>query len=79
MEVTVYEFQKSATERVIGKIKEFRGKKYADIRVYYLASISGDTYAPTKKGIMLSLDLLPKLSDMVQELIKASGGDGDSH
>jgi len=73
MDVTVNEFQKSATERVVAKIREFRGRRYVDIRVYYLANISDNTYAPTKKGIMLSPDLLPNLSTMVHDLAMACG------
>jgi hypothetical protein len=76
MDVTVKEFQKSATERIVAKIREFRGRRYVDIRVYYLANISDNTYAPTKKGIMLSADLLPDLSAMIQDLATACGGDG---
>jgi hypothetical protein len=76
MDVTVNEFQKSATERVVAKIREFRGRRYVDIRVYYLANISDNTYAPTKKGIMLSPDLLPDLSAMVKNLMTACSGDG---
>ncbi|MCU0611523.1 MAG: transcriptional coactivator p15/PC4 family protein [Candidatus Eisenbacteria bacterium] len=76
MDVTVNEFQKSATERVVAKIREFRGRQYVDIRVYYLANISDNTYAPTKKGIMLSPELLPDLSSMVDQLVKACGGNG---
>ncbi len=78
MDVTVAQFQKSATERIVAKIREFKGRKYIDIRVYYLASISDDTYAPTKKGITLTPDLLPHLEAMVRELNKACGGDGSS-
>lgn len=76
MDVTVNEFQKSATERVVAKIREFRGRQYADIRVYYLANITDNTYAPTKKGIMLSPELLPHLAVMVDELKRACGNDG---
>ncbi|MBN1426368.1 transcriptional coactivator p15/PC4 family protein [Candidatus Fermentibacteria bacterium] len=76
MDVTVNEFQKSATERVVAKIREFHGRRYVDIRVHYLANISDNTYAPTKKGIMLSPDLLPEFADMVAKLVEACGSDG---
>jgi hypothetical protein len=73
MDMTVSEFQKSATEKVIAKLREFRGRQYADIRVYYLANITDNTYAPTKKGVTIAPDLLPELAKMVDELIAASG------
>jgi hypothetical protein len=72
MDVTVSEFQKSATEKVIAKLREFSGRRYADIRVYYLANISDNTYAPTKKGVTIAPDLLPELAEMVNKLMVAS-------
>ena len=73
MDMTVSEFQKSATEKVIAKLREFRGRRYADIRVYYLANITDNTYAPTKKGVTIAPDLLPELARMVDELMAALG------
>lgn len=78
MDMTVSEFQKSATEKVIAKLREFRGRRYADIRVYYLANITDNTYAPTKKGVTIAPDLLPELAKMVDELIAASGDTGST-
>ena len=78
MDQTVAEFQKSATEKVIAKMREYRGKIYADIRVYYLANISDDSYAPTKKGITIAPDLLDELAGMIEKLkIAADGGKED--
>ena len=76
MDMTVSEFQKSATEKVIAKLREFRGRRYADIRIYYLANISDNTYAPTKKGVTIAPDLLPELAKMVDELLAAVGNVG---
>ena len=78
MDMTVSEFQKSATEKVIAKLREFRGRRYADIRVYYLANITDNTYAPTKKGVTIAPDLLPELAKMVDELIAASSDAGSA-
>jgi len=78
MDQTVAEFQKSATEKVIAKMREYRGRIYADIRVYYLANISDDSYAPTKKGITIAPDLLDELAGMIEKLkIAADGGKED--
>ncbi len=72
MDLTISEFQKSATEKVVAKLREYRGRRYADIRIYYLANISDNTYAPTKKGLTISPDLLPDLAKMVEGLMTAS-------
>jgi len=74
MDVTISEFQKSATEKVVAKLREYRGRRYADIRIYYLANISENTYAPTKKGLTISPDLLPDLATLVEGLMAASRG-----
>ena len=76
MDHTIAEFQKSATEKVIAKLREYRGREYADIRVYYLANISDDSYAPTKKGITLAPDLLDDLEKMITDL-KAAVANGN--
>jgi hypothetical protein len=76
MDKTIGEFQKSATEKVIAKLREYRGREYADIRIYYLANISDDSYAPTKKGITLAPDLLDDLEKMVGELKAAAVNGG---
>ena len=77
MDQTVAEFQKSATEKVIAKMREYRGRMYADIRVYYLANISDDSYAPTNKGITIAPDLLDELAEMIEKLKIAADGDKD--
>ncbi len=79
MEQTIAEFQKSATEKVIAKLREYRGRTYADIRVYYLANISDNSYAPTKKGITVAPDMLDELAKMVEGLKAAAAENGDGH
>ncbi|KAJ3192300.1 hypothetical protein HDU82_003253 [Entophlyctis luteolus] len=51
-------------------ISEFKGQRYADIRVYY--NIDGDDGPkPTKKGISLKKEELVKLKDAIDEMIAA--------
>ena len=44
---------------------EFKGKKYLDIRQFYM----GDTeYLPTKKGVMIPIELKDKIVDAITSL-----------
>jgi hypothetical protein len=70
----VHTFDKSPTEQVQVALSTYKGKTYADLRIYFRAE-DGE-YRPTKKGITVSLDLLPELGEAVTKLIdKAGGGD----
>jgi hypothetical protein len=70
----IHSFDKSPTEQVQVALSKYKGKTYADLRIYFKAD-DGE-YRPTKKGITVSLDLLPELGEAVTKLIeKAGGGD----
>ena len=62
-------FKRNATEEVRATVRAYRGRQYMDMRIYYLDD-AGE-YKPTKKGINLSVDLLPELTRMVDALAKA--------
>ena len=62
-------FKRNATEEVRATVRTYRGRQYMDMRIYYLDD-AGE-YKPTKKGINLSVDLLPELTRMVDALAKA--------
>ncbi|MBI5500259.1 MAG: transcriptional coactivator p15/PC4 family protein [Deltaproteobacteria bacterium] len=62
-------FKRNATEEVRATVRTYRGKQYMDMRIYYMDD-AGE-YKPTKKGINLSVDLLPELTRMVEKLAKA--------
>ncbi len=64
----VYEFHKSADERVRATIGEFRGRKTVGIRIFY-EDVDGE-WKPTKKGITLNAELFPELKKAV-EMIEA--------
>lgn len=70
----VHEFPKSTREKVCSRIKRLSGREYADLRVYYeVESDSPDVeWAPSKKGITIRLDLLPRLREAVDALEEAS-------
>jgi hypothetical protein len=63
--MTAKEIQKSETEKIMIALREYKGKKYVDIRQHFKAD-SGD-YLPTKKGITFS----PEALDEAIEGLKA--------
>jgi hypothetical protein len=67
----LYSFSKNSLEEVIARLVEFRGKQYADIRVYY-----GPNQIPIKKGLTLSLDLIPELKKAIKAIEDATNGQG---
>lgn len=52
------------------RINEFKGRRYLDIREFYLDKSSGD-HKPGKKGITLMLDEFNKLVDNADAIRKA--------
>ena len=54
MDELIAQFEKNATEVVRVSLREFRGRKLVDVRVYYTDD-EGE-YRPTRKGISLSVD-----------------------
>ena len=47
----IYEIPKSASQKIVLGISEFKGQTFADIRVYY--EEAGE-WRPTKKGLTIS-------------------------
>jgi len=66
----IYEFSKNSQERVKANLVTYRGRDLVDIRVFYA---DGGDWKPTRKGICLSLDLLPELEAAVKALREAVG------
>jgi len=70
----VHSFDRSATEQVQVSLSKYKGKNYADIRIYYKAD-DGE-YRPTKKGITVSPTQLPELGEAIRKLIEKVEGTG---
>jgi hypothetical protein len=68
----VHSFERSATEQVQVSLSKYKGKTYADIRIYYKAD-DGE-YRPTKKGITVSPAQLPELGEAIRKLIEMVEG-----
>jgi len=65
----VSSFERNATEQVRATLKEFRGKRYLDLRIYY--QDDAGEWKPTRKGVSLSTDFMPELKEAVLSLERA--------
>lgn len=60
---------RSATEQMQVAIKEYKGKSYLDLRIFYTTD-DGATWLPTKKGVTCSPENIELLKDAVDEAVK---------
>lgn len=56
----LYEFTRNQNETVYLTLREYKQRKYIDLRVFFRSEDGGEMH-PTKKGITLQLELLPEL------------------
>ena len=61
-------FQKNSQEEFRFSITNFKGREYADVRIFY--EKDGD-YFPSKKGITISLDTWGDFRNCVEKLHEA--------
>ena len=59
----VSSFKRNPTEEVRAGIKEFKSRRYIDLRIYYMDD-QGE-WKPTRKGISLATDFMPELKKAV--------------
>ncbi|MBR1753599.1 transcriptional coactivator p15/PC4 family protein [bacterium] len=60
---------RSDTEQLQIAVKEFKGRKYLDMRIFYTTD-GGDSWLPTKKGVTCSPDNLETLKNAIEEAQK---------
>jgi hypothetical protein len=53
-------FSKNARERIEIRLREYQGRPFVDVRVFYK---DGDQYKPTRKGIAIRPNLLRQVLD----------------
>jgi hypothetical protein len=70
MEKLIAKFDKNVSEEVWVQLREFRGHQLLDVRVHFRPDEGGEP-RPTKKGISVSVNLIPRLLDAVQQALKA--------
>ena len=66
--------EKSWNEKILFSLTEFKGKSYADIRVYY-EDDEGEL-KPTKKGITITLDRFAEFKKNLQALEEFLSAEG---
>jgi len=60
--------EKSPTLRINIESKEYNGKKYVDIREYYIESKDDTSWKPSKKGVTVPIDKVEELKAIVASL-----------
>lgn len=73
----VASFKRNPTEEVRAGIKEFKGRRYIDLRIYYMDD-QGE-WKPTRKGISLATDFMPELKnavDLIETELKSMEQEG---
>lgn len=66
MNEIIGEMEKGWNEKIIFSISEFKGKNYANIRIYY-EDDEGE-WKPTKKGVTVSLDTFREFKENIESL-----------
>ena len=56
----LYQFSRNQDEQVHFTLKEYKQRKYLDLRIFFQPK-EGEEMLPTKKGITLSTELFPEL------------------
>ena len=69
----IAEFQKNAVEKVRVALRDYKGKRLIDLRIYY--QDDAGEYQPTKKGIALTVEQWPELREALTQLAKALKGE----
>lgn len=68
--------ERSSTEQLQIAVKEFKGKKYLDLRIFYTTD-DGASWLPTKKGVTVSPNHLSILKEAIEVAIDELDGLGD--
>lgn len=62
----IAEIGKNALEKVIVGIREFKGHRFLDLRIYYLDD--NDEWKPSRKGVTFGLDQVGELLEAIQAI-----------
>lgn len=66
MNEIIGEMEKGWNEKIIFSVTEFKGKNYANIRIYY-EDDEGE-WKPTKKGVTVALDSFLEFKENIENL-----------
>jgi hypothetical protein len=62
----IAEMEKGWNEKIVFGVSEYKGKKYADIRIYY-EDDEGE-WKPTKKGVTIALERFGEFKESLDKL-----------
>jgi hypothetical protein len=62
----VAEMEKGWNEKIVFGVSEFKGKKYADVRIYF-EDDEGE-WKPTKKGVTVALERFYEFKENLEKL-----------
>lgn len=66
--MTSIDIEKEGTTGIIRVARsEYKGKDLVDVRLFYLDKETGE-YMPTRKGISITIDLIPKVIQALTDL-----------
>ena len=69
----VYSFKRNEFEEVWLSVREYKGRKYLDIRLFYLPQDGSSEYRATKKGITIPMDSVPDLMIGLEKVVHRLG------
>ncbi len=73
------QFHKNSSELVEVNITEFKGQEYVDVRIWTLTNpADSKDRQPTKKGVCINIDLLPRLITALQKAEETFNKNGES-
>ena len=68
MDKPIYTFRKNHNEEIRASLRKFKDRTYVDLRVWIERDNGHAEFSPTKKGLTLSIFVLPQLKAAVQAL-----------
>jgi hypothetical protein len=72
MDTLIGEFQKNAVEKIRIALRDYKGKRLIDLRVYY--QDDAGEWLPTKKGLALTVEQWPEFRAALAKLTQALNG-----
>jgi len=69
--IVVHSFQRNPEEEVRFCVREYKERRYIDVRLWFLPA-NGEEFRPTKKGITLSLEYLAEIKKGLERVGKVA-------
>ena len=71
----VYQFSRNDGEQIMFSIRQYKDKRYLDIRMFYQPK-PDEQYRPTKKGITIPLELTDEMANGIKRVqaVSKTGG-----